>query len=434
MNGSVHQDLNTTLLMRRKRVMGQSPLFYQQPLHLVKGEGVYLYDIDGKPYLDCYNNIPVVGHCNPQVVQAIYEQAQVLNVHSRYLSDNIVSYGERLLSTFQADFDQIIFTCSGSEANDQALRIVRQVTGAEGIICSNYAYHGNTAAVDRVSPLFKAPQDRHNYDDVRMIPFPETYRPLNGLTGEALVTAYLEQVQMQIDAFKKSNVGFAGIIFCSVFANEGLPDVPATLLKKVTDLVHAEGGLVIADEVQAGFGRTGKMWGHEHMGFVPDLVTMGKPMGNGYPIAALVAHAELFERFRQKNFYFNTFAGAQVAAAAANAVLDVFEEQQLLKNASEMGDYIRIGLRHYANKYNLIDDVRGVGLWVGFEMVSDKQLKSPAILETKQLVNSLKEQGILVSTMGPYDNVLKIRPPLIFNQSNADELLEKLGYCLSQIK
>ena len=434
MNSAVHQDANTSLLVRRQRVMGQSPLFYQQPLHLVKGEGVYLYDVDGEPYLDCYNNIPVVGHCNPQVVQAIYEQAQVLNVHSRYLSDNIISYGERLLATFKADFNQIIFTCSGSEANDQALRIVRQVTGAEGIICSNYAYHGNTAAVDRVSPLFKDPQDRHNYDDVQMIPFPETYRPLNGLTGEALVNAYLEQVQMQIDAFKKSGVGFAGIIFCSVFANEGLPDVPATLLQKVTDLVHAEGGLVIADEVQAGFGRTGKMWGHEHMGFVPDLVTMGKPMGNGYPIAALVAQAELFEKFRQKNFYFNTFAGAQVAAAAANAVLDVFEEQQLLKNASEMGDYIRTGLRHYANKYNLIDDVRGVGLWVGFEMVSDKQLKTPAILETKQLVNSLKEQGILVSTMGPYDNVLKIRPPLIFNQSNADELLEKLGYCLSQIK
>ncbi|NNG81440.1 aminotransferase class III-fold pyridoxal phosphate-dependent enzyme [Acinetobacter sp. ANC 5378] len=433
MNSSVHQ-INNSLLMRRKRVMGQSPLFYQQPLHLVKGEGVYLYDADGKTYLDCYNNIPVVGHCNPHVVQAIYEQAQILNVHSRYLSDNIVSYGERLLATFKAGFDQIIFTCSGSEANDQALRIVRQVTEAQGIICSNYAYHGNTAAVDCVSPLFKAAQDRQNYDDVQMIPFPETYRPLNGLSGEALINAYLEQVQVQIDAFKKSGVGFAGIIFCSLFANEGLPDVPATLLQKVTDLVHAEGGLVIADEVQAGFGRTGLMWGHEYMGFVPDIATMGKPMGNGYPIAALVAHAELFERFRQKNFYFNTFAGAQVAAAAANAVLDVFEEQQLLKNASEVGDYIRTGLRHYANKYNLIDDVRGVGLWIGFEMVSDKHLKTPAILETKQLVNNLKEQGILVSTMGPYDNVLKIRPPLIFNQSNADELLEKLSYCLSQIK
>ncbi|WP_347455554.1 aspartate aminotransferase family protein [Acinetobacter thermotolerans] len=433
MNSSVHQDLNTSLLMRRKRVMGQSPLFYQQPLHLVKGEGVYLYDAEGRPYLDCYNNIPVVGHCNPQVVQAIYEQAQVLNVHSRYLSDNIVSYGERLLTTFKAGFDQIIFTCSGSEANDQALRIVRQVTGAEGIICSTYAYHGNTAAVDRVSPLFKAQQDRYNYDDVRMIPFPETYRPLNGLTGEALINAYLEQVQMQIDAFKQSGVSFAGIIFCSVFANEGLPDVPATLLQKVTDLVHAEGGLVIADEVQAGFGRTGQMWGHEQMGFVPDIVTMGKPMGNGYPIAAVVAHAELFDQFRRKNFYFNTFAGAQVAAAAANAVLDIFDEQNLLTNATQVGDYIRAGLRHYAQQYSLIDDVRGVGLWIGFEMVTDNQLKTPAIQETKQLVNDLKDQGILVSTMGPYDNVLKIRPPLVFTQSHADELLEKLGDCLGRI-
>lgn len=422
-----------SLLERRQHTLGMSPLFYKEPLHLVRGQGIHLYDVNGREYLDCYNNIPVLGHCDPTVVNAITEQAKILNVHSRYLSENIVAYGERLLATFKADFDQIMFTCSGSEANDQALRIAREVTNARGIICSNYAYHGNTAAVDRVSPLFKKTEDRHNYDDVRMIPFPEIYRPLNGLSGEELIEAYLTEIQKQIDHFKTEGIGFAGMIFCSVFANEGLPDVPKTLLKRVVELVHQEGGVVIADEVQAGFGRTGKMWGHEVMEFVPDIVTMGKPMGNGYPIAALVSKSELLDQFRAKNFYFNTFAGAQVAAAAANAVLEVFERDKLLENAVRVGDFIRDGLRKLSHKHSLIGDVRGVGLWVGFEMVEDLESKKPATLLTKKLINDLKNEGILVSSMGPFDNVLKIRPPLIFDLDNAQMLLEKTDYCLQKL-
>ncbi|NAR48537.1 aminotransferase class III-fold pyridoxal phosphate-dependent enzyme [Acinetobacter haemolyticus] len=428
---SSHIEIESELLIRRQHALGQSPLFYREPLHLVRGEGIYLFGADGTRYLDCYNNIPIVGHCHPQVIDAMTTQAKILNVHSRYLSENIVAYAERLLETFQSRFDQVIFTCSGSEANDQALRIVRMVSQGQGIICSNYAYHGNTTIVDRVSPLF---QHQHNqYDDVRMIPFPELYRPLNGLSGEELCQAYLDQVQQQIDYFKAKGIGFAGIILCSLFANEGIPNVPQGLLAKITTLVHAAGGLVIADEVQAGFGRTGTMWGHEAMGFTPDIVTIGKPMGNGYPVAALISRADILDQFRRDNFYFNTFAGAQIAAATANAVLDILEQDQLLTNATQVGNYLRTHLNEFSARHTLIGDVRGMGLWVGFELVSDLELKTPATAQTDQLINDLKDLGVLVSKMGPYNNVLKIRPPLIFNLDNANELLEKLDLCLGKI-
>ncbi|MSR15992.1 MAG: aspartate aminotransferase family protein [Gammaproteobacteria bacterium] len=411
--------------------MGASPLFYDEPLHLVRGEGVYLYASDGRRYLDCYNNIPAVGHCNAQVVQAIARQASTLNVHSRYVSDNVVEYAERLLGTFGAELDQMIFTCTGSEANDQALRMARMLGRGKGMICTDYTYHGNTEAVSQVSPLFH--RARQYFTEVRTIPFPDSYRPLDGLSGDALADAYVAKVQGAIDSFEQAGIGLAGMILCSIFANEGLPTVPPGFLEKATNLIRKAGGLVIADEVQAGFGRTGKMWGHDLMGFAPDIVTLGKPMGNGYPVAALVSRAELLDAFRDKVFYFNTFAGAPVAAAAAGAVLDVIEQQHLLDNARRVGDYIRDGFKRLATRHPLMGDIRGVGLWVGVELVRDRGSKTPATADTAQLVNLLKESGVLISRIGPYDNVLKIRPPLIFSREHADELLDAVDSCIERL-
>lgn len=422
----------TPILTRRNRVMGTSPLFYDEPLHFVRGEGVYLYTGDGRRYLDCYNNIPVVGHCNAEVVDAMMRQARTLNVHSRYVSDVVVEYAERLLRTFEYGFDQVIFTCTGSEANDQALRIARMLGRGRGIICTNFAYHGNTAAVDAVSPLFhRAVQGS---PEVRTIPFPETYRPLDGLSGGALTEAYLERVRHAIADLEESGTGLAGLILCSVLANEGLPTVPPGILAQAADLVRRSGGIVIADEVQAGFGRTGRMWGHELMGFVPDLITLGKPMGNGYPVAALLGRAEMLDAFRDQVFYFNTFAGAPVAAAAAGAVLDVIERDRLMANAHAVGDYVRNGFAKLAERHELIGDIRGAGFWIGVELVRDRRSKEPAAAETAQLVNLMKQAGILLSRMGPFDNVLKIRPPLVFTTEHADELLTAVESCFARLR
>ena len=419
------------MLARRRKVLGDSPLFYDEPLQFERGEGAYLYSADGRRYLDCYNNIPSVGHCNRHVAEAIAEQARNLNIHSRYIVEEVVAYAERLLATFATKFDQVMFTCTGSEANDQALRMARMLGRGRGIICTNYTYHGNTAAVDQVSPLFHT--EPQNFAEVRTIPFPETYRPLNGLSGEALTEAYLDRLRDAIQSFEESGVGVAGLILCSIFANEGLPDVPEGFLDQAVRLVHEAGGLIIADEVQSGFGRTGTMWGHELQGFTPDIVTMGKPMGNGYPIAALVSRAELLDAFRDRVFYFNTFAGTSVATAAANAVLDVIEQQGLCENARLVGDHIRSGFANLAQRHSLIDDIRGAGLWVGVELVRDASSREPATEETQRLVNLLRNDGVLVNRIGPYDNVLKIRPPLILTIEQADELLGAVARGLERL-
>lgn len=387
-----------------------------------------MYGADGRRYLDCYNNIPSVGHCNPRVVDAIERQARILNVHSRYLDSVVVAYAERLLGTFREKFDQVIFTCTGSEANEQAIRIARMVARGKGMICTDLAYHGNTVAVDRVSPLFH--HQRQMFTDVRSIPVPDLYRSAGGPQRDDLLETYLGKLESAIASLEEAGVGVAGIILCSVFANEGLPRVPPGFLSGVTERVHKAGGLVIADEVQAGFGRTGQMWGHELMGFVPDIVTLGKPMGNGYPIAGLIGRSEVFDAFRKKVFYFNTFAAAQVGAAAANAVLDEIEDRQLLRNARDVGEVIRTGLRELAKDHPIIGAIRGEGLWVGVDLVRNSGSKEPAVTEARHLVNQLRRSGILLSRMGEFDNVLKIRPPLVFSRADADELLAGIRQAL----
>ncbi|MGR8918225.1 MAG: aspartate aminotransferase family protein, partial [Gammaproteobacteria bacterium] len=392
--------------------------------------GVWLYDDRGRRYLDCYNNVPHVGHCNPDVVEAMRHQAATLNVHTRYLHEGIVSYGERLTATLDDSLSMALFTCTGSEANDQALRIARQHTGREGIVCTNLTYHGNTSAVDEISPLFyggTSPSPR-----VRAIPYPDSYRAPDGLGGTALADHYLAELDRAIASLEESGAGFAGLIVCAIFANEGLPDVPEGFLPRAVERVRAAGGLFIADEVQAGFGRCGRMWGHEVFGVVPDIVTMGKPMGNGYPLAATVARAELVEGFRREVMYFNTFAGNPVAAAVGHAVLDVMARDDLVSHAGAMGEYLRSRLADLAGRCPVIGDVRGHGLWVGVELVGDRAAKTPATDLTRTVVNRMKERGVLMNRIGEFDNVLKIRPPLPFDREHADLLLETLESVLDE--
>jgi 4-aminobutyrate aminotransferase-like enzyme len=422
-----------SLLERRYRVMGRnSPLFYDKPLHLVRGEGVWVFDADGNRYLDAYNNVPHVGHSHPRVVAALGRQAAVLNTHTRYLDENIVSYAERLTALFDPTLSMAAFCCTGSEANELALRIARDCSGGQGILSTAWAYHGNTAAVMQVSSLFTPAEQRGPY--VRTVPVMDPYRDRAGRSDEALATAYANDVKRAIGEFAAAGVRFGGLIFCTAFSSEGLPTVPSGFMAKALAHVHAAGGYFIADEVQGGFGRLGsQLWGHQKLGVIPDIVTLGKPMGNGHPLAGVVTRPELLNAFTERNMYFNTFGGNPVSAAVGNAVLDVLEGERLVENAAAVGGYTLGLLQGLAARHNLIGDVRGAGLFFAVELVSDRGTKAPATPETKRLVNRMRERGVLISRIGVHDNILKIRPPMSFSRQHADLLVGTLDEALASL-
>ena len=413
------------LIDRRERLLGPgNPLFYDDPVHLVRGEGVWLHDADGNRFLDCYNNVPCVGHCHPRVVEALCAQAGTLNTHTRYLHENILDYAENLLSKFDDSLDRIAIACTGSEANDLAMRVARVNTGAEGFICTNATYHGNTTAVGQLNSIFEPIGGYGNH--IRMVPWPDAYRAPEGLAGEALADHYVAEVKSAIESLEQSGAGIAAMVVCPIFANEGLPDVPAGYMTKVAALVRAAGGLVIADEVQSGFGRTGRWWGHEQSGFAPDIVTLGKPMGAGHPISGVVARGTLLDNYRAHEMYFNTFGGNPVSCAVASAVLDVIEEEDLVQNAARVGAYVLTGFRALADRHEVIGDVRGSGLFFGIDLVKDRDSKDPAADIARSVVNRMRHKGVLMSKIGEHDNVLKLRPPLCFSEENADFLIETL--------
>ena len=422
-----------SLLERRYRVLGRnSPLFYDKPLHLVRGEGVWLYDADGRRYLDAYNNVPHVGHCHPRVVAALSRQAATLNIHTRYLDENVVAYAERLTSLFDPRLSMAMFCCTGSEANELALRIARDCSGGLGIISTAWAYHGNTAAVMQVSSLF-TPEERRG-PNVRTVPVMDPYRDRAGRSDEELATAYADEVKRAIDSFTAAGVRFAGLLYCTAFSSEGLPTLPRGFMAKALSHVHAAGGYFIADEVQGGFGRLGShMWGHQKLGVVPDIVTLGKPMGNGHPLAAVVARRELVEAFTGRNMYFNTFGGNAVSAAVGTAVLDVIEEERLVENARVVGAYTLEKLKKLGERHALIGDVRGAGLFFAVELVADAESKTPATSQTKRLVNLMRERGVLISRIGIHDNILKIRPPMPFSTQHADLLVDTLDQTMAAL-
>lgn len=421
----------TDLMARRARLMGPNvSTFYDEPLHLVKGQGVWVWDAEGNRYLDCYNNVPHVGHCHPRVVEAICRQASTLNTHTRYLDEGILNYIDRLTATFDRGLKTAIMTCTGSEANDIALRMAEAVTGKRGIIATDHTYHGNTTAVAHLSRTnISATGDGSH---IRHVPAPDSYRPLGGEGGMAHAHAFAAKVQKAIEDLEASGHGFAGVIFCPAFLNEGFPTLAPGWLDPVAKVVRKAGGLFIADEVQPGFGRNGaRFWGHQRIGLQPDIVTMGKPMGNGHPVAGLVTTIEIMTAFRQSFRYFNTFGGNPVSCAAAMAVLDVLQDENLQDNARVVGDHARRGLLKLAEKHECIGDVRGYGLFFGAEIVTDRATKTPAPNYVVRVANEMRRRGILMNKLGIHYNTLKIRPPMPFSIENADMMLATLDAILT---
>jgi len=422
--------MTETLQERRARVLGPNmSTFYEEPVHLVRGLGTRLWDAAGREYLDCYNNVPHVGHCHPKVVAAICAQAGTLNTHTRYLHEGIVDYVEALTATVDAPFDTALLTCTGSEANDVALRMAQALTGKTGVIATDHTYHGNTSAVHQLSRTNPPPG---GYDsNVGFVPAPDSYRPLGGIAGMAHAHAFAAEVQEQIDMLEASEHGFSTLILCPFFANEGFPDLPQGWLDPTVEVVRRAGGVIIADEVQPGFGRLGThFWGHQKIGFTPDIITIGKPMANGHPVAAVIAPCDTMYAFRSRFRYFNTFGGNPVSCAAAMATLNVVQDEGLMENARIVGNYARDGLRDLATRHACIGDVRGSGLFFGAEMVLDHDSKAPATAFTKRVANGMREHGVLLNFLGIHYNVLKIRPPMVFSKADADHLLDKLDTVL----
>lgn len=415
------------LLERRNKALGPSySLFYDTPAHLVRGQGIWLWGADGRKYLDCYNNVASVGHCHPDVVAALSEQAATLNTHTRYLHENVVELSEKIAAKMPGDLSVCMFVCTGTEANDLATRIARTVTGNYGMLVSEYSYHGNSTLVYTLST---ADSDERP-DWLAQFEAPCSYRV--AVEGDDLVAGYVGSVRDAIGNLKQKGQSAAAIMFDSIFDCPGTIEAPQGYFQQTYKTVREAGGLVIADEVQSGYCRTGDYWwGFEHDGVVPDIVTLGKPMGAGHPLGAVVTTPDIAARFAKKADYFNTFGGNPVSAAVGKAVIDVIDRENLLENVTRLGAYTKAGLQELQNKYDMIGDVRGRGLFLSVDVVKDSTSKTPDAAQAHHIADLMKEEGVLISTHGRYENVLKIRPPMVFSQDNADQLLTALDACFS---
>jgi len=420
-------------LMRRRQAVLSPTYFhhYDDPLIAARSAGVFIWDTDGRAYLDCYNNVPSVGHCHPRVIEALHRQASLINTHSRYLHDSIVTYAERLTATFPPELDMCAFVCTGTEANGLAYELARVATGNRGVVVTDGSYHGNLLDVGDMSLYRTRPSDRPDF--VRAIPHPEprfeVSRGNSGRNGKE-IAARAEPV---IRAQARSRSGLAMLLIDPIFDAPGIFTAPPGYLAELSGIVRGEGGLVVMDEVQSGLTRLGdNMWGFMDSGIVPDIVTMGKPMGAGYPLAAVAARRAIFEEFAARRRYFNTFAGTPVAGAIGNAVLDVIEGESVQQNVRDVGRYLSAGLLRLKDQFPCIGDVRGKGLFLGVEFVTDRQSPRPDPVTARALVNEMKRKGVLVSACGKVDSVLKIRPPLVFSRENADQLLETLRTSLRE--
>ena len=412
---------------KRSQFMGDSPLFYKEPINLESGEGVWLYDKSGKKYLDVYNNVPVAGHCHPRIIASLTDQASKLNVHSRYVSDVVVDYSEKLISLHSDNLSKLQMACSGTEAVEVAIKMARIYTGGQGIICSNATYHGNSHETFRMTIGPFEPE-------FRRVTYPESYRPIKeGLLEEDLCALYIKEVEKQIEGFNQDGIKFAGLIFCSIFANEGLPDFPKDYLSKVSKLVRDSGGVVILDEVQAGFGRTGTWWGYELSNVSPDIAVMGKPMGSGLPVSGVVTTEEISDSFHEKAFYFNTTAATPLQAAVGGTVIDIIQDEGLIENAEKIGGYLKAELLKIKDDFDYLGDIRGPGLFIGLDIVDNKEDKNPDREKAIEIVEILKSKGVLISNAGQYRNVLKLRPPLVFDSSHADFLLDELRASFKEV-
>ena len=415
-------DAERAMIARRDALLGPAyRLFYADPVQIVRGEGVWLFDPQGQRYLDVYNNVASVGHCHPHVVDAITRQVATLNTHTRYLHELILDYADRLLKTLPPALGHLMITCTGSEANDLAYRIAQSATGRTGVIVTSLAYHGITDAVSMFSPSLgqHVPLGAH----VRTVPAPSLYRDSSGDLG----AAFAADVRAAIASLEASGVGVAAMFCDTIFSSDGVLSDPPGFLADAVRAVQDAGGLFVADEVQPGFARTGEaMWGFLRHGVAPDLVTIGKPMANGMPMAGVVVKPDLVAEFGAKARYFNTFGGNPVCCAAGMAVLEVIEQEHLQQNARQVGEYMRSGVQALAQRHEAIGDVRGAGLFIGVELVRDRATKEPDPELTTFLVNGLRRRHVLIGAAGPHANCLKVRPPLVFTREHADLFLETL--------
>ena len=418
---------------RRGRALGPSyRLFYDRPVHLVRGEGTWLYDADGRRYLDCYNNVASVGHCHPHVVGALARQAATLNTHTRYLHDNVVRYAERLAATMPADLRVCYFVCTGTEANDLAIRIARVVSGHEGVIVSDDSYHGNSNVVGAASTCMYPKSEQPEW--LATVPPPNGYRGEYRYGTPDLGPKYAAHIDTAIAKLQQRKQGAAAWLCDIIFDSNGTILSPPGYLEYTVKAIRAAGGLFIADEVQSGFYRTGdQMWAFSYSGVVPDIVALGKPIGDGHPIGAVITTPAIAAKFAAKFSYFNTFGGNPVSAAVGMAVLDVLEREGIQRNVIAAGKVLETGLAKLAARYPLVADVRGKGLFWGLEIVRDHETRAPAVAEADRIMNLLRDDGFLLGRTGAFDNVIKVRPPLVFTPDHARMLLEGLDRALAQV-
>jgi 4-aminobutyrate aminotransferase-like enzyme len=427
-----NDDIDALIQQRLNTLGPTSVLFYREPLEMVRGEGAWLYDSAGNTYLDAYNNVAVLGHSHPAVANAVSEQLTKLNTHSRYLDRNSHDYASKLLATLPLKNARLVLTCTGSEANDLAIRLAQLATGEQGIIVSEAAYHGNTYLVNQVSPA-----------SCKKLPDWVATFSLDALRDETLSLAdasefIQKQIQQALQKLKDKGYDCAALLADSIFSSDGVFALPSGFLNAAVDEVRAAGGIFIADEVQPGFGRTGDaLWGfmrhsNSDTQLIPDIVTFGKPMGNGYPVAGLVATQHLLQQFADDDGYFNTFAGSHVAIAAAQTVFDTIHSEQLQLNAQQTGVFLKSALIMLKNDFPQIAKVRGAGLFIGIDIINLKG--EPDAELTSTIINDMRQHGVLIGAAGKDGSTLKIRPPLCFKQQHAEQFIAVLSQVLQQWK
>ncbi|MDR5652038.1 aspartate aminotransferase family protein [Ruixingdingia sedimenti] len=405
-----------------------SVLFYRNPIEMVSAEGAWMIARDGQRYLDMYNNVPVVGHGHPEVIEAVTRQMRQLNTHTRYVVGVVDDYIEALKATLPAGLDNVVLTCSGSEANDLAMRLARRVSGGQGIIVTENAYHGNTAIVTEVSPA--AIRNTALAEHVVTVPAPSREN-----FGDDIAGGFAGAVEAAIRQLRRRGIAPAALLVDTIFSSDGVHADPAGFLVPAVAAMRKAGGLFIADEVQPGFGRTGEaFWAVQRHGIEPDILTMGKPMGNGFPMAAMATHPEYLDAYCDDYGYFNTFGGNPVAAAAGHATLRVIQREGLMENARDIGARLRAELRAIADRSPCLAAVRGTGLFIGIDVCEPDRPRTPAPERTLRILEALQGRNILTGSAGKFGATIRVRPPLCITRDQADIFIDTFSAIMSEME
>ena len=425
-------DRNRLQKLRKKYLSQSFSLSYNEPLHLVRGRGQYLYDSKGNEYLDAVNNIQHVGHSHPKVTEAANEQFKKLNTNTRYLDKTILDYARALTDKLPSNLNKCYFTNSGSESNDLALRIARNHSNSKETIVLEGAYHGHVTSLIEISPYkHDGPGGKGPPEYVHVVPMPDPFRGI--YRGQSSGLKYAAEVKTILDEIRSDNKRVSAFIFEPILGCGGQIIPPNGFLSSSFKMVRDNNGVCIADEVQVGFGRMGEsFWGFETQNIVPDIVTLGKSIGNGHPLSVVVTSEDLSNEFNNGMEYFNSFGGNPVSCAIGHAVLKVIEEEELQKNAFIVGNELKTLLNEVKSVHDIIGDVRGKGLFLGIEIIKDLETLEPDKQVTHKIVNEMRNRKILLSSDGPDHNVIKVKPPMVFNSSNALFLVETLDKVLSK--